>query len=126
MSSLTHQLADTPPFFTMQRSRGDQKGELISVLLTVAPLPGLNIGRNALPLSREQVAQWERQWNAPVRKIELPRGAGGLYSRAEREAAGTTARLLTQDEPLPQTMYRVEARAGAPLLVTVPLGLKKD
>jgi hypothetical protein len=31
------------------------------------------------------------------------------------------ARLLTHEEPLPQTLYRLESNPGDPLLVRVPL-----
>lgn len=120
-------LGDTPPYFTLKSSRGDHTGEVITVLLTPAPLPDLPAGRAALKLERAQVEEWERKWAAPLRKIELPGGAGQLYTASELEAAsGTTARLLTQEEPAPQTLYRIEAKPGDPLLLSIPLGTRQE
>ena len=51
-------------------------------------------------------------------------GAGRTYTRAEKEA-GAEGRLLTQDDELPQTLFRVVAKPGSPLLVAVPLQIAK-
>ena len=119
-------LSDNPPFFTMKRTRPDQTGDVITVLITPAPLSGVTGGAGALKLSRDQVEQWERRWSAPTKRIELAEGSGTLYTKAEHEAAGTSARLLAYDEPVPQTMYRIDAKKGDPLVVTIPLGMKRD
>jgi hypothetical protein len=119
-------LQDTPQFFTLQASRPDHVGELITVVLTTKPIADLNIGRSALKLTREQVEAWERAWAAPTRRIELPRGAGRVYTAAEREAGASTTRLLTHEEPVPQTMYQVGSKPGEPLMLNVPLGVKKQ
>jgi hypothetical protein len=120
-------MADTPPFFTMKRSRPDQVGDVLTVLLTPEPLPDLPLGRSALKLSNEQVASWEKKWRAPAKKIEMAGGAGALYTKAEREAGGGVGtRLLTQEEPVPQTMYKVEAKPGEALMVTVNLAVDRE
>lgn len=120
-------LLDTPPYFTLKSSRGDHTGEVITVLLAPAPLPDLPAGRTALKLERARVEEWERKWAAPLRKIEMPGGAGRLYTSSERDAAaGTAARLLTQEEPVPQTLYRIEAKPGDPLLLSIPLGTRRE
>jgi hypothetical protein len=118
-------LADHPPFFTMRRGRSDQVGEVLTVLVTSAPLPGLAIARNPLLLSREQIEEWEKKWSAPTKKLELAGGAGRPYTTAEKEAGENEARLLTQDDPLPQTLYRVSSKPEEPVLVAVPLNMTK-
>lgn len=117
-------LTDQPPFFTMKRGRRDQVGEVLTVLITSAALPGLQIGRNPLLLSKEQVQEWEKKWSAPTKQLELAGGAGRPYTRAEKEAGESQERLLTQEDPLPQTLYRVASKPEEPVMVAVPLSLR--
>lgn len=119
-------LSDRPPFFKMTRSRGNHVGEVLTVLITPTPIPGLQIGRNPLVLPKEQVAEWERKWTAPTRQLDLAGGAGRPYTKAEKDAAESQTRLLTQEDPLPQTMYQVETKPEDPILVAVPLKIKAN
>jgi hypothetical protein len=117
---------DRPNFFTLQQSRPNQVAEELSVLLTKEPISGLSIGPRALKLSNEQVAQWEKQWGAGrVERFELTGGAGKAWTQAEQEAAAGGTRVLTQEDPAPQTVYRVAVKAGEPVLVKVRLRYSK-
>lgn len=111
---------DDPSHFTVRPSRPDQVAEVLTVIVTPQRL-NLVIGSEALKLSKEQVAEWERMWAAPVERIEQMGGKGKTWTRAEREAGSDKKRLLTQDEPLPQTIYRVMAKSGDSILVSVSL-----
>ena len=115
---------DNPPYFTLRRSKPGQTAELISVVVSPKPLPGVRIGpeasRGALKLSEQQVAAWELQWDGEAERFELEKGAGKPWTKAEQQA-GLGTRLLVQEEPMPQTLYRVPAEAGEPILVKVPL-----
>ena len=42
---------DRPNFFTPRRSRLDQTGELLTVIVTPQPIAGITIGDKPLPLS---------------------------------------------------------------------------
>ena len=48
-------------------------------------------------------------------------GPGTAYTAAEKAAGAAPNQQLTQDDPLPQTIYKVDAKHGAPILVTIPL-----
>lgn len=48
-------------------------------------------------------------------------GAGKTWTKAEQEAGAYATRQLTQDDPGPQTIYRVAVKPGAPMLVKVGL-----
>ncbi len=49
-------------------------------------------------------------------------GAGRSWTKAEMEASSRgSSRLLTQEEPTPQTIYRLAGKGKTTLLVTVPL-----
>ena len=114
-------MQDDPRFFTIRPTRPDQTAELLTVLVTPAPLNEVKIGRDPLKLDRGQVDGWEKRFGTKVDKLETPVRVGQSYTRAEKDAAASETRLLTLDEPPPQTLYRVEAKSGEPLLVNVPL-----
>jgi hypothetical protein len=70
------------------------------------------------------VARWESQWAGEVERFELVGGAGRPYTRAERDAAQNAARGLTRSDAMPQTLYQVDVKRGAPLLFKVPLRIR--
>jgi hypothetical protein len=115
---------DDPPYFLLKRSRPDQVSELLSVLVTSEPIRELRIGSEAFKLPKEQLAVWETKWGVIAERIELIGGAGQAYTRAEKAAANSSQKL-TQDDPLPQTIYRVAAKPGDPLMVKVPLKISQ-
>jgi hypothetical protein len=113
---------DRPNYFTLQQSRlnnTSQMGEALTVIVTAKPLEGITIGPKALTLTREQAEQWEQQWGARTETFDLSGGAGKTWTKAEQEAGANGTRQLTQEDPEPQTIYRVAVKAGAPLLVKV-------
>ena len=117
---------DSPPFFTLKRSRADQVGELLSVIITPAPLDELQIGAQAQRLSPELVTRWEKSWGAQTGRMELSDGAGKLWTREEKEAGASGARLLKASAPNPQTLYyRPGVKSDEPLLIKVQLQYRR-
>jgi hypothetical protein len=117
---------DSPPFFTLKRSRADQVGELLSVIVTPAPLDELQIGAQAQRLSPERVARWEKSWGRQTGRMELSDGAGKLWTKEEKEAGASPARLLNASAPNPQTLYyRPGAKPDEPLLIKVQLQYRR-
>jgi len=112
---------DRPNYFTVRPSRPDQTGELISIVVAPTPLDGVTIGDKALVLAKETVAKWENAWAAPFQQFALEGGAKKLWTKAEQAAASDATRLLKQDDPPPQTLFRLSARRGTPILVNVRL-----
>ncbi len=112
---------DSPNFFTMRPRRGDVRSESLTVLVTQQPLEGITIGEKPLVLSAEQVARWEQTWGARVERFEMADGIGKTWTKAEKEAGANGTRQLTQDEPGPQTIYRVAVKPGSPVVVNVGL-----
>lgn len=115
---------DKPNYFTLQLAQlrsVNQTGEVLTVIIAPQPLEGLTISAKPLTLTNEQVAQWERQWGAQTETLDLTGGAGKTWTKAEQEAGASGLRSLTQDDPEPQTIYRVAVKPGAPLLVNVGL-----
>jgi hypothetical protein len=114
---------DKPPFYTIKKSRPDYEGELLTVLITDAPLAELSLGPGALKLPKEQVSSYEKRWRAAVDNIELVDGPGAPMTAAEKKAA-EGKRLLTRSDPMPQSIYRVRSKPGEPLLLSVFLRIK--
>ena len=112
---------DRPFYFKMKRNRPDQIGEVLTLLVTAQRIPGLQLGTKALKLTNEQFAQWEQKWKAPAKRVELANHAGKTYTKAEMTAGAGNTSLLRRDDPPPQTIYRVSAKPGDPLMITISL-----
>ena len=113
---------DRPNFFSLQQSRTDQTEEELTVILAAEPIASLQIEAKPLHLTNEQVGQWEKKWGAGrVERFELSGGVGKTWTRAEQQAGADATRLLTQEDPPPQTVYRVSTQPGEPLMVKVRL-----
>jgi hypothetical protein len=113
---------DSPPYFTLGRSRADHVGEVLSVIISPEPLAGLQTAAQAQRLSAAQVAEWESAWGARVGYLEMERGAGLAWTREEKQAGADAAKTLTAGAPGPQRLYyRPHAKPGEPLLVKVKL-----
>ncbi|MGH9767352.1 MAG: hypothetical protein ACREAB_07955, partial [Blastocatellia bacterium] len=104
--------------FRLKPMRPDYTGEVLTVLVTPEPLKDVKPGSGATKLDSEMVARLESQWAGAVERFELVGGAGKPYTKAEKEAGQDGARILTQDDAMPQTLYHVSVKPGAPLLVT--------
>lgn len=113
---------DSPPFFTMRKSRADNSGENLIVLVTPAPLSDLEIGEKAQHLADDKVAMWEKSWGNSVGRLDMENGEGSSWTKSEREAGADATRSLTEEEPAPQTLYyRPGATVADPVLVKLQL-----
>lgn len=114
---------DPNPYFTLQQNRADQVSELLTIIISPHPLPSL---AGASPtLDRAQIAQWEKEWGVGAERREMRNAAGQGWTIAEKEA-GDGQRKLVPGDPLPQIIYRVKAKQGAPILINVPLRLARS
>ena len=116
---------DSPSYFKVERSRPGQVSELLTILVSPEPIPGLQIERGRKLLTEKQVADWEKRWKAAVHRLESKGETGKPLTVAEKQAA-SGASQLTSDDPVPQTMFRVDAKEGAPLMVEVPLRIAQQ
>ena len=116
---------DNPPYFTLTRSRPEHIGETLILIVAPKPLAELPIGSEPLKLSSEMLAQREKDWGGRAEKFELEGGAGLPYTKAEKSAGWDGSRMLTQTDPLPQTILRLNTRPGSPVLVKVELRIAR-
>jgi hypothetical protein len=116
-------VSDTPPYFSIKVSRENHVADVLTILVTPRPLDGVRPGREPLPIAKEQLAGWERAYGAPASRLDLPHAAARPYTPAERAAASSSTRLLAHDDPLPQTLFRVDRLSGGGLWVQLSLGM---
>lgn len=113
---------DSPPFFTMKKSRPDHVAEVLSVLVTPTPLEGVEITDKALKLTDAQVASWEKNWGSSVGQLEMTT-QGQAWTKEEKDA---TTRALTASSPAPQLLfYRPSMKRTEPMLVKLKLRYRR-
>ena len=121
---------DSPAHFTLRKTRPDLEEEVIIIIISENPLPGIKIGRNAsaapIALSEEQVASWTEDWAADFTRFDLDKGEGLPMKKSERQVA-TRTRALVHEDPKAQTVYYVpDHTAGEPMMITVPLVINDE
>ncbi|MFN0112671.1 MAG: hypothetical protein ACKVZH_27755 [Blastocatellia bacterium] len=124
------------PYFTVdplkEGASKTQTAEVLTVL--VSPIPLTNLPKatrddegnfQPIELPQADVEKWEKLWGAQVEQIELPGGAGQAYTRSEQAAGMDKRKRLTTEDPPPQTLFKVAAKPGQPLMVKLPLKIAK-
>ncbi len=113
---------DSPPFFTLKRTRVDHVGENVIVLVSPTPIEGLAITDKAQVLSDETLASWEKSWGAQTGRVEMANGVGKPWTKQEKDAGADGTRSMKEAGPAPQTLYyRPGASSKNPVLITVQL-----
>ena len=116
---------DSPPFFTIRKSRPDQVAEVVSVLVTPAPLEGVQITEKAQKLSDAQVASWEKAWSSSVGRLEME-SVGQAWTKAEKDAgAANTRALMTAASPAPQMLFYRPAKSNEAIFVKLKLAYRR-
>jgi hypothetical protein len=114
--------SDDPPYFRLRRSRPDQVGEVLTVIMAPAPIESLEIGDGPLLLPHEQFASWVKAWGGQVGRIDMQGSVGQSWSRAEKEAGLGGTRALSVAEPRPQSVYyRPGGKSDEPVLLSLEL-----
>ena len=119
---------DKPPYFTFVTSRkgATHIGDVITLIVAPEPMAGLPpLESNPIRLAPDQFSTWEKKWGGQTERYEMAGGAGQLWTKEEQSAGVNGGPSLTENSPLPQTIYRVWKKPGEPILITVPLVLSK-
>jgi len=113
---------DSPPFFTMRKSRPDHVAEVVNVLVSPTPIEGLTITDKAQKLSEAQVAKWDSAWGSSVGRLEMAT-TGQTWTKEEKDSA---TRALTPSAPAPQLLfYRPMVKPMEPMFVKLKLQYRK-
>ncbi len=112
-----------PRYFRIKPSQ-TSKGhvaEVLTILVSAKPLvDAAQLSMTPIVIAPAQLETWEKQWGAAPTKFEMEGGVGQPMTVKE-QAAGLDKVELTQNEPVPQTIYRVALKPEDCLLLTVPL-----
>ena len=114
---------DTPNYWTLEPQTDQHAGEEITILITPKPLAEIVSGEEPRAVDPEQLAGWTRKWQSRTSILEAPETLNRPATVRERQAAEGTAKLNRQD-PLPQTIYRIESKPDEAVLVSIPLRLR--
>jgi hypothetical protein len=113
---------DSPPFFTMRKSRPDHVAEVLNVIVSPTPLAEIQITDKARKLTDAQVASWEKAWGTSVGRLEMST-AGQAWTKEEKDA---TTRALTASAPAPQLIfYRPSVKPTEPMFVKLRLQYRR-
>jgi hypothetical protein len=113
---------DSPPFFSMRKSRPDHVAEVLSVLVTPTPLEEVQITDKAQKLTDAQVASWEKAWGTSVGRLEMSETG----QKGTKEEKNATTRALTASAPAPQLLfYRPSVKPTEPMYVKLRLQYRK-
>lgn len=106
--------SDSSPYFNVNPKNANYAGEEIIVIISPFKFEDIEIQLRAQGISREKLERWLDDWSANVDVYDAEDGTGVAMTTGE--TVGTRA-LSQEEEPLPQTIYRVKTRADVPLVV---------
>jgi hypothetical protein len=120
---------DEPDYFKLQRGKLRQ-GELQAseeLIIIVKPEPFESF--KTAPADRQLLTQQSvealiAKHKAPFEVGEKKGGAGDAITVNEKKASKDDSVLLEEDDPYPQTVYRIAAKPDDPLLVIVQLKIR--
>jgi hypothetical protein len=114
--------------FRIKPSEGAREhvGELVTILVAARTLiDPSQLSAKAIKLPRQQVESWEKQWGTKTTRFELDGGAGQSMTEKEQAAGANGSAELTQEDPVPQTVYRMAIRPSDSIILSVPLKFRR-
>lgn len=114
--------------FRIKPSEGPKAhvGELVTIIVASEPLiDPEQLGQRSIKLPRQQVESWEKQWGGATTRFEMADGAGAIMTEKEQAAGANAATEFTQDDPVPQTVYRLAIKPEKPILISVPMKFRR-
>lgn len=101
-------------------------GESLTVIISPKPLiDDSQLQPRAITLSQNQFDQWLNEWKARTEKFEMEGGIGQTLTQSEKVAANLNSPLLSQADPVPQTVYQLRTKPEQPLLIPLLLRFTK-
>lgn len=108
--------SDSFPYFNVNPKKANYAGEELIVIISPIKFEDVELELKAQGIKREQLEKWLADWAVTVDIYDAADGEGIALTSSETETV-VGSRSLTQEEPLPQTIYRVKTRADIPLVV---------
>jgi len=114
--------------FRIKPSEGPKShvGELITIIVASEPLiDPEQLGPRSIRLPLQQVESWEKKWGVATTRFEMTDGAGVTMTEKEQAAGANPATQLTQEDPIPQTVYRLAIKPENPIIFSVPMRFRR-
>ncbi len=121
-------LSNNPFYFELRPQSQNGKpiiAEILSIIITDRPIAGLKISDQPILISKPMLGSWRTKWAGRAEIFEPEGNTKSGYTKAEREAGGGKQKL-TQNDPLPQTVFLIESNRNGGTLITVPLWYNKE
>jgi class 3 adenylate cyclase len=103
---------DLPPTFDVVRTKPNQTGILITLILAPTPLGEIQVQKTAQSLSEALVAGWESKWSSQSKLSENAALSGALYTQEDK--AAEDAGRAPAGEPI--TVFSRMAKPGEPIV----------
>jgi hypothetical protein len=116
--------SDRVPYFDLKSDDKTWTGELLTVILSPEPLSNFDVLDKASPISSALVEAMEISYLKSVDEYEQEGTVGASYTKVEKDAAATISRQLTQNDPYPQSMFKVKTRSKEPMMIGFRLLVK--
>lgn len=135
------------PYFTIEPKKYNYAGELVTIIISPQPLRSLKTDENGKLQNLDELIELESGADVEIYSSE---NEHSFYTQAEAEAAcgsktrelvrqklnsdkqtsntnpcGEETRQLSREEPLPQTIYRVKARTGMPVVAFIKMRVEE-
>lgn len=128
---------DEWPYLKINPKKANYTGELLTVIISAKPLSNIKTDKEGYVKNIDDLTDLET--SAEIEVYSRTDNADRIYSKAESESAcgvkarelerekvpnnpcGVTSRQLTREEPLPQSIYRVNGATDQPALAFVKL-----
>jgi hypothetical protein len=115
---------DPLPALHVTPSGPKHTGEELLILVSPEPVDALYAESRERSLDAALVQKLEQDLGRPAERLDLVRPElSALWTTSEQQA-GTSKRLLTQDDPLPESLYRTRVGANGAMLFRVLLAVQ--
>ena len=116
--------ADHAPYFDLTSSDPNWRGELLTIIVSPEPLTDLGLPDKASRITAALIEALEDKYLKDAAEYEQNGTAGQTYTKTEKEAGADGKRQLTQNDPFPQTVYRVKTRPKEPMVINLSLSVR--
>ena len=110
-------------FFELTSSTPGYLGEMLTIIFSPTPLKDMTVPARPALIANDLVNEIEKRYLSEFGEYEQQGTNGQAYTKTEKAAGGGT-RQLTQDDPYPQTKYRVTVRPKEPMVINIALSVK--
>jgi hypothetical protein len=109
-------------YFEAEKNGQNHIGEALTIIVSSQPLIAESrLKVEPIALDSDELAKWEKQWRTRSRWADNLEATGRPYSEQEGKAGAEPDFKLKETDPLPQRLFRVDAKAESALMITLKL-----